>query len=76
MLHSYFYSNDLQISKTPKKEQVCENNWIRRIAGVRRVERWRMKDLWEGVRTKACTVGKIIKSRMKWAGHIHGQNEI
>ena len=27
------------------KLQVCENNWIRKIAGVRRVERRRMKDL-------------------------------
>ena len=43
---------------------VCENNWIRRIAGVRRVERRRMKDLREEVGTKAC------KSRMKWAGHM------
>ena len=31
------------------KLQVCENNWIRRIAGVRRVERRRMKDLREEV---------------------------
>ena len=29
------------------KPQVCENNWIRRIAGVKRVERRRMKDLRE-----------------------------
>ena len=29
------------------KLQVCENNWIRRIAGVKRVERRRMKDLRE-----------------------------
>ena len=53
------------------KLQVCENNWIRRIAGVRRVERRRMKDLREEVGTKACLVGKIVKSLMKWAG----QNE-
>ena len=52
------------------KLQVCENNWIRRIAGVRRVERRRMKDLREEVGTKACIVGKIVKSRMKWAGHM------
>ena len=26
------------------KHQVCENNWIMRIAGVRRVERRRMKE--------------------------------
>ena len=49
------------------KLQVCGNNWIRRIAGVRRVERRRMKDLREEVGTKACIVGKIVKSRMKWA---------
>ena len=29
-----------------------------------------MKDLREEVGTKACTVGKIVKSRMKWAGHM------
>ena len=50
--------------------QVCENNWIRRIAGVRRVERRRMKDLREEVGTKACIVGKIVKSRIKWAGRM------
>ena len=52
------------------KLQVCENNWIRKIAGVRRVERRRMKDLREEVGTKACIVGKIVKSRVKWAGHM------
>ena len=29
-----------------------------------------MKDLREEVGTKACIVGKIVKSRMKWAGHL------
>ena len=29
-----------------------------------------MKDLREEVGTKACKVGKIVKSRMKWAGHM------
>ena len=52
------------------KLQVCENNWIRRIAGVKRVERRRMQDVREEVGTKACIVGKIVKSRMKWAGHV------
>ena len=33
-----------------------------------------MKDLREAVGTKACIVGKEVKSRMKWAGH-NGQNE-
>ena len=48
------------------KVQVCDNNWIRRIARVRRVGRRRMKDLREEVGTKACIVGKIVKSRMKY----------
>ena len=53
------------------KLQVCKNNW-RRIPGVRRVERRRMKDLREEVGTKACLVGKIpvVKSRIKWARHM------
>ena len=29
-----------------------------------------MKDLREEVGTKACIVGKIVKSQMKWAGHM------
>ena len=29
-----------------------------------------MKDLREEVGTKACILGKIVKSRMKWAGHM------
>ena len=52
------------------KLQVCENNWTRRIAGVKRVERRRMKDLREEVGTKACIVGRIVKNQMKWAGHM------
>ena len=34
------------------------------------MERRRMKDLREEVGTKACIVGKIVKGRMKWAGHM------
>ena len=29
-----------------------------------------MKAIREEVGTKACIVGKIVKSRMKWAGHM------
>ena len=46
------------------KLQVCENNWIRRIAGVKSVDKRRMKDLREEVGTKACIVGRIAKSRV------------
>ena len=53
-----------------RKLQVCENNWIRIIARVRIVERRRMKDQREEDGTIACIVGKIVKTRMKWDGHI------
>ena len=56
--------------KHQHKLHVCENNWIRRIAGIRRAELRRMKYLREDVGTKACIVGKIVKSRMKWAGYM------
>ena len=46
------------------------DEYIKRIDGVRRVERRRMKDLREEVGTKACIVGRIVKSQMKWAGHM------
>ena len=29
-----------------------------------------MKDLREEVETKGCIVGKIVKSQMKWTGHM------
>ena len=34
------------------------------------MERRRIKDLREEVGTKACIVSKIVKSRVKWAGHM------
>ena len=49
-----------------RRLRVCENHRIRRIAGVKRVERRRTKDLREE-RTKACIVGTI--------GWTHGLNE-
>ena len=40
------------------KLQVFENNWIRRIAGVKRVERRRMKDLREKLELKLVQLAK------------------
>ena len=37
-----------------RRPRVCENNWIRRIAGVKRVERRRMKDLTEDKENSRC----------------------
>ena len=68
---SIYHLETLALSELHQhKLQVCENNWITRIPGVKRVEIRRMKDLREEVGTKACIVGKIVKIRMKWAGHM------
>ena len=45
--------------------QVCENNWVRRIAGVKRVDRRRMDELREEVGIQKCLMGRLVKSRMK-----------
>ena len=55
--------------------QVCENNWVRRIAGVKRVDRRRMDELREVVGIQKCLMGRLVKSWMKWAGHVERMKE-
>ena len=55
--------------------QVCENNWVRRIAGVERVDRKGMDELREEVGIQKCLMGRLVKSRMKWAGHVERMKE-
>ena len=55
--------------------QVCENNWVRRIAGVKRMDRRRMDELREEVGIQKCLMGRLVKSRMKSAGHVERMKE-
>ena len=55
--------------------QVREHNWVRRIAGVKRVDRWRMGELREEVGIQKCLIGRLVKSRVKWAGHVERMKE-
>ena len=55
--------------------QVCENNWVRRIGGVKRVDRRRMDELREEVGIQKCLMGRLVKSQMKWAGHVEQMKE-
>ena len=55
--------------------QVCENNWVRRIATVKRVDRRRMDELREEVGKHKCLMGRLMKSRLKLAGHVERMNE-
>ncbi len=38
--------------------QVCEHNWVRRIAGVKRMDRRRMDELREEVGIQKCLLGR------------------
>ena len=54
-----------------EKVQVCENKWIRRrIVGVKRAEKRRMDQLRMEVRVKGRLKKKLVRSRLKWVGHV------
>ena len=55
--------------------QVFENKWVRWIAGVKRVDRRRMDELREEVGIQKCLMGRLVKSRLKWAGHVERMKE-
>ena len=55
--------------------QVYENNWVRQIAGVKRVERRRMDELREEIGIQKCLMGRLVKSQLKWAGHVERMKE-
>ena len=55
--------------KQQENAQVCENNWIRRIAGVKRADKRRRDELRVEVGGKENVKTKLVKGRLKWAGH-------
>ena len=70
---------------TEKREklQVYKNNWARRIAGVKRIDKRRMEELREeaGVRESHKEAGgsltrKLVRSRLKWACGKNGSGTI
>ena len=53
-----------------QKLQVCENNWVQRITRTKRVDRRRMNDLRKEVGMQCSLTGRLVRSRMRWAGHL------
>ena len=45
--------------------QVCENNWMRRIAGVKRVDRRRLEDIREEIWMDRSITERVIRGRMR-----------
>ena len=45
------------------------------ITGVKRVNRRRMDEMREEVGIQKCLMGRLVKSRLKWAGHVERMKE-
>ena len=51
--------------------QVCENNWVRKIARVARAhDRRRMVELSEETGVQRSLTERLSRSRLQWAGHV------
>ena len=58
------------MTEQQQKLQVCENNWVRQITRTKRVDRRRMNDLRKEVGMQCSLTGRLVRSRMRWAGHL------
>ena len=50
--------------------QVCENNWVRKIARVTRADRRRMVELREETGVQRSLTERLVRSRLQWVGHV------
>ena len=50
--------------------QICEYNWIRISVGVKKAGNRRMTKLGIEVGVRNSFVKKLVRSRVKWAGHV------
>ena len=62
--------------KQHEKLQVCENNLVRRNAGVKRIDKRRMEELKEEVGVREGLTTKLVRSRLKWAGHVERMERV
>ena len=53
-----------------QRRQVCENNWVQKIARVTRADRHRMVELREEVGVQRSLTERLARSRIQWAGHV------
>ena len=55
--------------KQQEKQPVCQNNWFRRIAGDKRIDKARMEEMSEEV-VKESLRRKLLRSKLMCAGHV------
>ena len=53
-----------------QRRQVCENNWVRKIARVKRADRRRKVELREETGVQGSLTESLVRSRLQWAGHL------
>ena len=53
-----------------EKLEVCENNPVRRIARVKRIDKRRMEELSGVAGVRESLTKKLVMSRLMWAGHV------
>ena len=72
----YIQVGTLALTKRQEeKMQIAENNWVRRICKVTQEDRMKMKELREAIGMKKHLKMKIVRSRMRWAGHVQRMGE-
>ena len=69
---AYLYGVTVALTEKQQQQklQVCENNWVRRITRTKRVDRRRIKDLRKDVGMQCNLTGRLVRSRIRWAGHL------
>ena len=50
--------------------QVCENNWVRKIARLTRADMRRMVELRGETGVQISFTERLVRSRLQWAGHV------
>ena len=55
--------------------QVCENNWMRRIVGVKRADRRRLDGIREEIGMTRSLTERVIRGRLRWAGHVERMDD-
>ena len=60
----------LALTEIQQRLQVCENNRVRKIARVMRVDKRRMMELREETGVQRSLTERLVRSRLQWAGHV------
>ena len=69
---TYLYSLEM-VALTERQQQrlqVCKNNWVRRITGVKTVDQRRMDELREEIGVQVSLIGRLVKCQLRWVGHL------